>query len=243
MEKKLYIPTSSLNFNCIIANESISPGILYPKRAFGMKRFVDIFNRKNANTIILTDYPAQFNRPPSDVEDHPMLMEVYIDEGEITAIGNGYYTIDKTLYITPYNTRFIFFNEQDRLTTESLSNHSLDVKLSRLYIPQMVVEHYSEKYNFPQIILPDTVSNLNSLTNDDRINRLKGMLYGYYIGAWLSSDKTSRAFKNTTQCSKCILCSNIKWKEQRKRIARTIEKMGTIISFVRGTSKSDHEQC
>ncbi len=190
MEKKLYIPTSSLNFNCIIANESISPGLLYQNRAFGMKRFVDIYNRKNANTIILTDFPAQFNRPPSDVEDHPMLIEVFFDEEEITAIGDGYYTIDKTLYITPYNTRFIFFNEQDRLTTESLSNHSLDVKLSRLYIPRMAVEQYSEKYNFPQITLPDTVSNLNSLTYDDRINRLKGMLYGYYIGAWLSSDKT-----------------------------------------------------
>ena len=151
--------------------------------------YVDIFDGRFVDVTLLADHPAIFIRPPSDVEDHPMLVEVHLDEEEVTAIGNGFYIINRTIYITPYNTRFIFFNAQDRLTTESLSDHSLEVKLSRLYIPLMVVEHYPNKYDFSLTIHPTLDHNSDTSINDDRINRLKGMLYGYYIGAWMSSDK------------------------------------------------------
>ena len=190
MRKLYYIPTSSLNFNSIVASESISPASFYYKRTFGMKRFTDIFEGKWADVTLLADQPALFSRPLSDLEDHPMLIEVYLDEEDVTTLGNGFYSINRTIYITPYNTRFIFFNKQDRLTTESLSDHSLEVKLSHLYIPRMYIENYRSEYDFTQVVIPPTNTYANELTNDDKRNRLKGMLYGYYLGAWLSTNIT-----------------------------------------------------
>lgn len=190
MERIYYIPTSSLNFNNIVASESISPANLYSKRAMGMKSFIDIFDGQMLNMTLLADHPACFCRPLSDLEDHPMLIKVILDEENVTTIGHGFYSTNRTIYITPYNTKFIFFNEQDRLITESLSDHSLEVKLSQLYIPQMIVQLFPNEYNFSEIVYPNNVTNTIPPTNDDRINRLKGMLYGYYIGGWMSSHKT-----------------------------------------------------
>lgn len=130
-----------------------------------------------------------FSRPKSDIEDHPMVIEVRLNESEVTPLGDGFYSTDKTIYITPYNCRFLFFTEQDRLVTESLSEHSLDVKLSDLYIPRMAVVQPLGKYDFSKIKIKDTAASGDTNAVDERLNRLKGMLYGYYIGAMLSTSK------------------------------------------------------
>lgn len=130
-----------------------------------------------------------FSRPKSDIEDHPMIIEVRLDESEVTPLGDGFYSTDKTIYITPYNCKFLFFTEQDRLVTESLSEHSLDVKLSDLYIPRMAVVQPLGRYDFSKIKIKDTAGSGDANAEDERLNRLKGMLYGYYIGAMLSTSK------------------------------------------------------
>ena len=191
MKQKYYIPTSSLNFNNIISSESIAPVEYYAKREYGIKRFVDIFNGQYKNNIILSDRLGYYCRPISDIEDHPMVVETVMDENDIQPLGEGFYKYWKPIYITPYNTRFIFFTEQDRLVTESLSEHSIDVKLSSQYISRMVVEHNSEQYKFDRIVSQPLGRILEEdLKLDERTNRLKGMLTGYYVGAMLSSNKT-----------------------------------------------------
>ena len=35
--EKIYIPTTTLNFNNILSTESISPAIFYEKRGFGLQ--------------------------------------------------------------------------------------------------------------------------------------------------------------------------------------------------------------
>lgn len=189
MEKTLYIPTSSLNFNNIISTESISPASFYAQRSFGMKRFTNIFENQYNNIIIASEQLLSFSRPISEVEDHPMLLEVTIDEKEIGSNGNGYYAINKTIYITPYSSRFIFFSQQDRLVTESISEHSLDAKLSKLYIPRMTVVHPTGAYNFSVISIKEDNVSIDNRVMDERLNRLKGMIYGYYIGTMLSTNK------------------------------------------------------
>lgn len=190
MEKRFYIPTSSLNFNSVISSESISPVCCYSLRDFGLKRFVDIFDGQYSDYIILSDQPHSFSRPISDVEDHPMLIEVSMDNDEPISIEGGFYTTNKTINITPYTCRFLFFTEQDRLVTESLSEHSLDVKLSKLYIHRMKVVQSLDEYDFSTINRNNFSLPLVSIVpTDERTNRLKGMLYGYYIGALLSTNK------------------------------------------------------
>ena len=191
MEHTYYIPTSSLNFNNIISSESISPVEYYAKREYGIRRFVDIFNGQYKNNIILSDRLKYFSRPISDIEDHPMVVEIVVDENVIQPLGEEFYECCKPIYLTPYNTRFIFFTEHDRLVTESLSEHSIDVKLSSQYISRMAVEHLSEQYDFNRIVSQQSDCIFEEVLKlDERTNRLKGMLTGYYVGAMLSTNKT-----------------------------------------------------
>lgn len=190
MEKKFYIPTSSLNYNNVVSSESISPAYCYSKRGFGLKRFVDIFDGPKSDRVILSDQLLGFTRPASDIEDHPMLIEVCLDDLELIPMGTGFYATPRTIFITPYTCRFIFFTEQDRLVTESLSDHSLDVKLSSLYIPRMCIEKPIGKYDFSAIQYDGAkIQPVDNISFDERSNRLKGLLFGYYIGAMLSTNE------------------------------------------------------
>lgn len=78
--KKLYIPTSTCNFNNILSSESISPKAFYALRKFGYSRWTNIPENDNDNVILLYEEPFAFSRPKSDTEDHPMLVEIETDE-------------------------------------------------------------------------------------------------------------------------------------------------------------------
>lgn len=77
---KLYIPTTSLNFNNILSTESISPKGFYASRGFGYSRWFSIPENNLDGAILLYEYPAVFTRPKSDLEDHPLLIEIETDE-------------------------------------------------------------------------------------------------------------------------------------------------------------------
>ena len=74
--KKLYIPTSTLNFNNILSSESISPKAFYAIRGFGYSRWQEVEENNQENVVLLYEEPFEFTRPASDVEDHPMLVEI-----------------------------------------------------------------------------------------------------------------------------------------------------------------------
>lgn len=187
--KKLYIPTTTLNFNNILSSESISPESFYNKRDFGYSRWYPIPENDNVNAILLYDSKRYFERPLSDIEDHPLLIEVMVDESKLSKYAEGVYYCDHTIYLDPWHTKFIFFSPNDKAIALSMSESSLETKLIKLYQRKIFVDSPSQKYSavrFQNI-------NLNNLEieKDFRINRMKGFLYGYYIGALLSSDKES----------------------------------------------------
>lgn len=187
--KKLYIPTTTLNFNNILSSESISPESFYFKRDFGYSRWYPIPENDNVNAILLYDSKRYFERPLSDIEDHPLLIEVMVDESKLSKYAEGVYYCDHTIYLDPWHTKFIFFSPNDKAIALSMSESSLETKLIKLYQRKIFVDSPSQKYSavrFQNI-------NLNNLEieKDFRINRMKGFLYGYYIGALLSTDKES----------------------------------------------------
>ena len=184
--KKFYIPTSTLNFNNILSSESVSPKAFYARRGFGYSRWTEIPENNVDNAILLYEKPFRFVRPESDMEDHPMLIEVYADE-DFPSIKNGIFYTDHTIYLSPWRTRFIFFSEQDRQIVLSMSDSSLETKLINAYRRCMIVEEYQymnllqDNYDCLHIEL-----NEKELERDYRINKMKGLLYGYYIGSILS---------------------------------------------------------
>jgi hypothetical protein len=187
--KKLYIPTTTLNFNNILSSESVSPKSFYEKRGFGYNRWFSIPENNHSNVILLYESLCSFSRSKSDYEDHPLLIEVLFDEesiSDLTNVAEGTYTCDHTIYLTPWKTKFIFFSDEDKRVTLSMSDSSLETKLLKLYSKRFSVESPDKKYN--QIAISDHFEpNLSEIEKDICINKMKGVLYGYYIGALLST--------------------------------------------------------
>lgn len=194
--KKLYIPTSTLNFNNILSSESISPKAFYTIRGFGYSRWQEVEENNKENVILLYEEPFSFVRPDSDVEDHPMLLEITTDK-DYPSIVEGVYYCNESIYLSPWRTRFIFFNEQDRRVALSISDSSLETKMLGLYHRQLCVETYPQK-RFPDVAC-NAPLNKEAIDFDVRINKMKGLLYGYYIGALLSSTSELVEKSNTLQ--------------------------------------------
>lgn len=197
--KKLYIPTSTCNFNNILSSESISPKAFYARRGFGYPRWTNIPENDNDNVILLYEEPFAFSRPKSDTEDHPMLVEIETDEEFPETRVQGVRYSDHTIYLVRRFTRFVFFNEQDIRTTLSMSETSAETKLVDLYKRQIYIHNFQRKTQ-QQNIKVETGLNEAAIKKDIRINKMKGLLYGYYIGAYLSTPKEiTERYKRLTE--------------------------------------------
>lgn len=186
---KYYIPTSSLNFNNILSTESISPKCFYERRGFGYSRWFTVEENSIEHLTLLYDKPHMFERPQSDIEDHPMLIEIDVDD-EFSKLADGVFYTNRTIYLNPWQTKFIFFTEKDKTTALSLSDSSLETKLVRLYQRKIYVHQFEGTYSIVQKDNIPPISDLDGLVEEDYvINKMKGLLYGYYIGANLSSTK------------------------------------------------------
>lgn len=197
--KKLYIPTSTCNFNNILSSESISPKAFYALRKFGYYRWTNIPENDNDNVILLYEEPFAFSRPKSDTEDHPMLVEIETDEEFPQTRVKGVRYSDHTIYLVRRCTHFVFFNEQDMRTTLSMSESSAETKLVDLYTKRMYIRNFQRRTQ-QQNIKVETGLNEAAIKKDIRINKMKGLLYGYYIGAYLSTPKEiTERYKRLTE--------------------------------------------
>lgn len=191
--KVFYIPTSSLNFNNILSSESISPKAFYSARSFGYGRWKSIPENPYENSIVLYDQLCNFIRPASDYEDHPMAIEIALDESVYSSfikVDDHVYLCDHSLYLDPFSSSIYFFTEQDKKIALSMSDASIETKLVQLYNKKIIVATPSSQV-FPSIDATAEKQELNitEIEKDKQINRMKGLLYGYYIGAILSTSK------------------------------------------------------
>ena len=187
--KTYYIPTSSQNFNNIFSSESISPKGFYEKRDFGYSRWTSIPENPLNGAILLYSEPKSFMRPISDVEDHPMLIEIQTDEVFPIVFDSVHYS-QHTIYLDPWHTRVYFFAENDKTIALSLSDSSLETKMLRLYRNRILVKMFDSSYNTLNDIEDYEILE-SEIATDIQINKLKGLLYGYYIGANLSISQDS----------------------------------------------------
>ena len=186
---KYYIPTTTLNFNNIMSSESVSPKAFYARRGFGYPRWEAIPENEEDNVVLLYEQPFKLTRPKSDKEDHPMLIEIETEE-EFPKAGKGVRYSDHTIYLSQWRTRIIFFSEKDKLTTLSMSDSASEVKMRGLYERGFMVDAHI-KGKVPKGGKVEVALNEAEMERDYKLNKLKGLLYGYYIGALLSSSPES----------------------------------------------------
>lgn len=188
---KLYIPTTTLNFNNILSSETISPKVFYGQRGYGYKTWENVAENDLENGILLYKQPFKFTRPANGLDDYPMLIELELEEDELeglTKCGDWGYMSSRTLSLTPRTARLIFFSEEHRRIALSKSEGSSETKLTGLYRLRLAVENYPE---MPAVDLPKGIEqpDLEALDDDRRKNKMKGFLYGYVIGRMLSRTK------------------------------------------------------
>ncbi len=186
--KTLYIPTTTLNFNNIMSSESISPKTFYTRREFGYKNWHDISENPFDNSILLYEEIPMIIRPKSDYDDYPMVIAVCLSEKELEDMPStdvtGVRQYDKTIYLTPSNTTIFFDTEYHKRIALSKSESSAETKMVELYQHRMLCALMEKKYDIS--LCKDIALCDKEIEKDQRINKMKGLLYGYYIGAALS---------------------------------------------------------
>ena len=188
---KLYIPTSSRNFNCLFSEESISPKSFYGERGFGYSKWHSVPENPYDNLIVLYDELMYFERPHDGYDDYPLVIEIYLDDNQVENLfrkeKSGVYLYDGTLYFNPKTTGFVFFDEQQKDIVLSKAEGSLETKLVRIYNKKIRVERVGGNYVAPRV--PDAELNMEELEKSVRVNKVKGFIYGYHIGNLLSVSK------------------------------------------------------
>lgn len=200
---KLYIPTSTLNFNNIMSSESISPVKFYLERGFGYKRFEKVLPNNLDYSIILYDKYPQFTINDKEMENYPMVIEIETksaNEDVIRKYQDGIYLSEETIYLNPFTTKIIFRNEQEKRSTLSKAEPSIETKMIPLYdkckcfyIKNGNIESFDWLGNSE---IQDTSTDyLHYISKDKKINKLKGFLYAYILAANRSLPKAIVSLK------------------------------------------------
>ena len=211
-----------------MSSESISPKAFYGLRGFGYSRWLSIPENNIDNVVLLYDKPYKFSRTISDIEDHPMLVEIITDES-FPQINEGVFYSDHTIYLSPYRTKFIFFSEQVKRIVMSLSDSSLETKMMRVYGKRFVVE-VPNNQNIPHVSL-NVKLNESEIRKDFQINKMKGLLYGYYIGALLSVSSESMKKNNLLQELQDIFYSVLS-SEEKKLTSLQNERLSILLTSI-----------
>lgn len=185
---KLYIPTTTLNFNNIMASESISPAGFYADRGFGYKRFDKVEpNNLNKRIILYNQYP-KFDINDIELENYPLIIEIdpqYIGEDIICEYKNGIFYTEETIYLNPFSSKIYFRSDDEKRRTLSKVEQSLNTKMLPIYQNCIFIKPSEiDSFKWGKNDLTDSTADIaKQISKDRRINKLKGFLYAYLLGA------------------------------------------------------------
>lgn len=193
--KKLYIPTSSLNFNNIFSCESMSPASFYSKRDFGYKRFESTEPNPLLNSILLYSHYPHFQIKDKERDNYPMVIEIPFSnlEGKInlvkTYLDVEIFQLTESIYLNPFETQVFFQSEKHLSNALTMSEASMETKLIPVYRASMMDDSkVKDKFTWTRQFLLD-IKDVDSsvvysnIEVDKKINRIKGFAYCYLIGA------------------------------------------------------------
>lgn len=213
--EKLYIPTSTLNLNNIMSSESVSPASFYSRRGFGFKRFEKVLPNNLNNRIILYEKYPVFNINDNELENYPMVIEInakIINEDVIKEQSGEFFT-EETIYLNPFSTKIFFRNKQEKITTLSKTEPSVEAKMVGLYESCFETKQQNiESYNWIKSEIEDSNNDISRhISKDRKINKQKGLLYAYLLSAnkSLSADVVSlkKYIKNIHNTLSAIITS------------------------------------
>ena len=183
-----------MNFHSIMATESCSPFACYAQRGFGDSYFYHAGSFAKKNSIILFSKYPECAMPNTEEEQYSLVIEIDTDKTanfEYEKIGEhhdvAFYQTNKTIYLNPIGCKLIFeTNEIRDLILSRAKVRSLDAKVLFYSESGSFTTQFSESFTYSKEYIepyPDLHFDEKNLIRDKRINKCKGFLFAYLIGA------------------------------------------------------------
>ena len=187
---KLYLATSSLNIDNILSTECVAPFSFYEARNYGYNSFYSLETIPYKNVLILFSKIPHFEIIDREHDNRPVILEIIINEkrNPLELIGKQeeieLYSTDTIIRLTPFNTRLLFFNLDDlnlsRLScSDSLTNKLGDRFRFDLCKAEFDLASFSDIYHYTDDVCNDYEQ---KVIIDNRLNTVKGFVFGYYLG-------------------------------------------------------------
>lgn len=204
---KLYIATTSLNFDTIMSTESISPVSFYPLRRFGIPHMYNKVSLCLPNSILLLDRIPAYSINREEYDHRPLIIEIdteFYPDGYFKEVKSGIYQTSKTIYLSPKSSSILFLNYEDYTVTLNKSANIIETK----YILYKKANRISVvNSQLCKGISPDIFKGISdiekfdeeSLRRDILINKAKGFITGYLIGRGKSLTADSARLLNLTR--------------------------------------------
>jgi hypothetical protein len=196
-----------------MSSESISPSSFYERLGFGYNRFTKVEPNNLENRIVLyAKYPV-FDIPDQDLEKYPLVVEIdtkFLNE-DVVQEQNGSFFAEKTIYLNPFTTKFYFQNEQEKISTLSKAEPFTETKMVALYNNCFAIKsHDVESIRLGKVEIDDSLDDSSLYISKDRkINKLKGLLYAYLLGANKSVSADVLALKKSAKDLRNVLSAII----------------------------------
>ncbi|WP_372814966.1 hypothetical protein [Paenibacillus sp.] len=196
---RLYYPTTSLNFNDLLASESISPKRFYKDRKFGTTRHFETELSLDENFLTLFNIPPYFKLvdvQDSEYEEYPMIVELSLgNEINLKQISEHVFVTSSTLFFDLNNVKFRFFSEEHLKKILIKSRVVEEVKLIIKYRDKfnLISKESLKNVTLNGLQIPVITRNepLNKYDEDLHIyNRMKGFLYAYLIKSFKKHDSS-----------------------------------------------------
>lgn len=241
---KCYIPTCTNNFNNILSTESISPELYYLKRNFGYKRFDKIEPNNFTNSILGYSKIPKFDLFFENYVNYPLIIEIdndLIDSKNLhfhEESGLTIYKISQTIYLHPKKARFLFFQEEHLKACLIKAEPSIETKLVPFYHSRFhTIDLKKEKnvFQWKSSLLKNVqdikVIDEKNILIDEKIDKLKGFYYSYFIGKLLSPDhKWKNVIKKFKEIDKLIMTFP---SEKKDHLSSTIKNNEDLVLLLK----------
>ena len=202
---KYYIPISSLNVENILSTESISPACFYQYRQFGdlprgSQRFADLENYPKDRLLLFSKVPS-FEIHDEERINYPVVVEVEDDgqlesekKREISCRWKHVCEYYGTIQLTPMNCRLLFFTQEARDMVREACMSSANCKLVEYFKFDVVKDNSDFKLETvlercEELRRKVLCFEKEDYEQDNRLDRAKGFIYGYYMGIVKSKGK------------------------------------------------------
>lgn len=207
-QEYFYIPISSLNFTNLLSSDSLSPASFYMKRGYGFRRFEKTASNPFDNLILAYSKPVEEPIRKTGREEFLLNLRVPVQSlNDADQIEKGNFkilTIENSLHFNPFVCELVFKNDEERKRVFAQGMKSLEAKFISYYQQnaKLLSDLDDDSLSWTEDIL-ESVSegkfSYQEIEKDQRINKIKGVIYGIASGMLSSGSPETNAVKQFVQ--------------------------------------------